>query len=203
MPLSERNKMENDKFTLIKLETEKDFSCEEVKNFDCGRVDLTEFFIDDAYNHHKELLTTTYCCQPKEATEKDFFFPVAFISFLNDNIKVTKEERKKDKRFLYNWIKKSTPFPKRLYETFPAVKIGRLGVHKDYQRSHVGSSLLNLTKDFFLTNNRTGCRFLTVDAYNDQVTLNFYNKNGFEFLWDEDHADKTRIMFYDLLRHRV
>ena len=60
-----------------------------------------------------------------------------------------------------------------------------------------------MSKEFFRTNNRTGCRFITVDAYNDEATLNFYKKNGFDFLWNADKNDNTRIMFFDLMRFEV
>jgi len=55
-------------------------------------------------------------------------------------------------------------------------------------------------KALFTTDNRTGCRFLTIDAYNRKEVLRFYKKNEFDFLHDEDKEEPTRIMFYDLKR---
>jgi ribosomal protein S18 acetylase RimI-like enzyme len=95
------------------------------------------------------------------------------------------------------------PHEKRGYPSYPAVKIGRLGVLKKYQCQDIGTSLVNMTKDMFLTNNRTGCRFLTVDATNKEPVIKFYKKNGFDFLWEEDRDKATRIMFFDLMRHKV
>ena len=43
-----------------------------------------------------------------------------------------------------------------------------------------------------------GCRFITVDAYNDESTISFYTKNGIEFLTDKDENDETRLMYFDL-----
>jgi hypothetical protein len=51
-------------------------------------------------------------------------------------------------------------------------------------------------KDLFVTNNRTGCRFITVDAYKD--SLKFYEKNGFKYLTTTDINADTRLMFFDL-----
>lgn len=198
-----RNSIQGNKFILAILESENDFCCHEIKNFDCGRTDLNEFFRDDAFAHKKQLLAETYYLQPKKATENNLFVPVAFVSFLNDSITITKEERKTEKKNLSRYLKKAIPFPKRNYSCFPAVKIGRLGVLKKYQRKGFGTSLLNMTKDFFLTNNRTGCRFLTVDAYSDDPTIKFYQDNGFQLLWEKDKNDETRIMFFDLMRHEV
>jgi hypothetical protein len=89
-----------------------------------------------------------------------------------------------------------------MYSTYPAVKIGRLGVNIKYQRNHIGTHLLNITKEFFLSHNRTGCRFLTVDAYSDSITTSFYMNNGFQFLWDEDAGEPTRIMYFNLKRYK-
>ena len=60
--------------------------------------------------------------------------------------------------------------------------------------------MLNLTKLLFLTNNRTGCRFITVDAYNTEEAIGMYKKNYYTFMTDIDQDDDTRIMYYDLTR---
>lgn len=60
--------------------------------------------------------------------------------------------------------------------------------------------------------NKTGCRYLVVDAYNTEVPISYYKKNGFEFMFsteaqereyryiENDEPLKTRLMFYDLIR---
>ena len=166
MPPNQRNRFETDKFTLCKLDKEDDFCCDEVRCFDCGDKDLNEFFREDALKYKKALLSETYYFQPREATEKDLLIPVAFISFLNDSVQITREERKTGKKGLWKYLKQAIPHPKRNYTSFPAVKIVRLAVCTSQQRKDFGTSLLNMTKSLFLTDNRTGCRFLTVDAYN-------------------------------------
>lgn len=50
----------------------------------------------------------------------------------------------------------------------------------------------------FTHGNRTGCRFITVDAYSDAV--GFYQKCGFDFISEKDRNDITRLMYYDLKR---
>ena len=84
------------------------------------------------------------------------------------------------------------------YAELPAVKIGRLGVSGEYQRKGVGTILINLGKQIFTTRNRTGCRFITVDAYNDPAVMGFYENNDFDFYLDSDSGEDTRIMFFDL-----
>jgi GNAT superfamily N-acetyltransferase len=200
MLTTERNKVETDRFTLARLDTKEQFEC--TSSFDCGKKDLNDFFREDAYPHKIQLLAETYYCQPRVLAEAGNFYPVAFVSFLNDSVHIEKEERKGIKRFLGKYLKENIPYPKRNYSSFPAVKIGRLGVLSDYARAGIGTYLLTMTKDLFITDNRTGCRFITVDAYNKPNVITFYLKNGFNFLWDEDKGEETRIMYFDLARHK-
>lgn len=86
---------------------------------------------------------------------------------------------------------------------FPAVKITRLGVHIDFQKNNIGSFLLNMVKQLFLLDNRTGCRLITVDAYNNPKVLNFYQKNYFSSFSDKDARQQTRAMFFDLKKHII
>ncbi|MCX5862238.1 MAG: hypothetical protein NTW27_08990 [Deltaproteobacteria bacterium] len=56
----------------------------------------------------------------------------------------------------------------------------------------------------FLTENRTGCRMLTVDAYRDPPEVeNFYKTRGqFSRVPDSKNSLKrpTVVMYYDLIR---
>ncbi|MEA3416657.1 MAG: hypothetical protein U9R02_10985 [Thermodesulfobacteriota bacterium] len=65
-----------------------------------------------------------------------------------------------------------------------------------------GGCFVGMVKRLFITRNRTGCRFLTVDAYNndDQKAIKFYQKNGFQHFSEKDKNKKTRAMFFDLKR---
>ncbi len=56
--------------------------------------------------------------------------------------------------------------------------------------------MLDFIKSYFVNDNKTGCRFLTVDAYADAVP--FYIKNGFAPLNDDDKDDSTRLLYFDL-----
>jgi len=72
------------------------------------------------------------------------------------------------------------------------------------QRKGVGTELLSFIKFWFITNNKTGCRFILVDAYAEEENsaIRFYEKNGFKFLSNEDKGDKTRLMYFDLITLR-
>jgi GNAT superfamily N-acetyltransferase len=79
----------------------------------------------------------------------------------------------------------------------PAVKIGRLGINVLIQRRGIGTELLDFIKYWFTHGNKTGCRFVIVDAYNKENVINFYERNGFKFLLTDDDKDSTRLMYFD------
>lgn len=118
---------------------------------------------------------------------------VAFFSVSNDSIK-----RQDCPNSAWKRIQKYIPHRKR-YSSMPAVKIGRLGISRDYKRRRCGSRILDYLKFWFTENNKTGCRFLIVDAYNKPDVLAFYQDNGFRFLGSKDENDDTRIMYFDLI----
>lgn len=156
--------------------------------FTCGREDLDDYIRNDAQAHDLELLSKTYSFHLKDAGALSL--AVGFVSLANDAIRLTNR-------------KKNRLFPARLrYKVYPAVKICRLGTHREHQRKGIGSYLLWALKCLFLTENRTGCRFVTVDAYNDAPTIAFYQRNDFELLTVEDASSPTRALFCDLLRFR-
>ena len=108
-----------------------------------------------------------------------------------------------------NKITKRIPSAKR-FKSYPAVLIGRLGVSCNYKRKGIGKELMDFIKSWFIdTNNKTGCRFVVVDAYNEIKPLNYYKKNGFDFLFGDEKQEKentsmsgklhTRLMYFDLI----
>lgn len=68
--------------------------------------------------------------------------------------------------------------------------------HK-YKGNDIGTAILDYIKEWFVDNNRTGCKFITVDAYD--ISLGFYEKNDFKYFTDEDLNSDTRAMYFDLL----
>lgn len=71
-----------------------------------------------------------------------------------------------------------------------------LAVDKTLKGQSIGTYLLNFIKSFFVVNNKTGCRFLTVDAY--KAAVPFYEQNGFVPLNDDDIDAPTRLLYFDL-----
>lgn len=157
--------------------------------FDCGDSDLNEFLLSDALAYTRNLIAVTYIFENFKEKET-----VGFFSVLNDKITAEQTSNSGWKRF-----RKSIPERKR-FKSYPAVKIGRLGVSLSYQSKGLGSSIIEYIKGLFLDSNKTGCRFITVDAYNNEKTINFYKKNGFIFLTELDQKEETRLMYFDLIK---
>jgi predicted GNAT family N-acyltransferase len=155
-----------------------------IKPFDCGDSDLNDFLLNDSRNYLKELLAVTYIIEDPQET-------IAFLSLLNDKITI----RDVDNNNFWNRLRKKLPQRKR-FTSYPAVKIARLGVSNNYKGAGYGKTILDYLKILFTTNNRTGCKYITVDAY--KQSLKFYEKNGFNYLTEKDIEADTRLMYFDL-----
>lgn len=179
MPKINRNEFVDGLWKLRKIE---DISV--CASFDCTNDDLNDYFRVDALKHEKELLTQTYCLQLTGFEE----LALALLDCCNDAVRLER----------YRSVANINPSKR--YPFLPAVKLTRFGVDKHFQRQNIGTHTLNMLKKFFITDNRTGCRFITVDAYNKPGVLNFYKKNGFALFTDKDKNKQTRAMFFDLKR---
>ena len=116
----------------------------------------------------------------------------AFFSLANDRVSLSDFENKTE----FNRFRKNRfPNEKRL-KSYPAAKLCRLGVDESMKGQSLGTLLLRFIKSYFVVDNKTGCRFLTVDAYADAVP--FYLKNGFVPLNEDDKDDDTRLLYFDL-----
>lgn len=171
--------------------------------FTCCDNDLDEFFAKDAFLYENELLGKTYAWINTANPSKI----LGLVTLANDSVKA---------RFLNNSarnrIQRSITNAKRGIN-YPAVLIGRLGVSCDYRNKglNIESQILDFIKGWFRSeDNKTGCRFIVVDAYNNEKTLHFYEKNGFKPLYKTEKEERdflelednepleTRFMFFDL-----
>jgi len=174
------------------------------KPFSCGDPDLDDFFYKDALAYEKDLMGKTYCWVMNE----DITQIVGFVTLANAGIQTTHMQNN-PKRHLH----KNIAYNKQ-GRTYPAVLIGRIAVAKDYQGKEfrIGTQIMDFIKKWFLTDdNKTGCRYVLVDALNSPHTLNYYERNGFKPLFphieDEkifysinpDEDLKTRMYYFDLL----
>jgi GNAT superfamily N-acetyltransferase len=145
----------NDKCTLSIFNQEILSTCE---FFDCGHQDLNDFFQNEALNYSKELLGKSYCFTLDEAPQ----IIVCAFTVSNDSIKANFLPNSRKKKVSGN-IPRSKHF-----RSYPAVLIGRLGVNKAFSGKGIGKELMTFIKSWFIdAHNKTGCRFVVVDAYNE------------------------------------
>lgn len=170
--------------------------------FNCGNDDLNEFFSRDAINYTNELLGKTYLFTLVQNPKKI----VCAFTISNDSIKTfTLPNSNKNK------INRPIPNAKRM-KSYPAVLIGRLCVNTEFQGKNIGSELLNFIKAWFVDKqNKTECRFIIVDSYNETKPLLFYKQNGFKELFSSELEEKeytfrdtdehliTRLLYFDLI----
>ena len=162
---------------------------ETVKSFDCGDTDLNDFILNYSMLYRKEKLAVTYVLEDEADTEHNHI--AAFFSLSNDRISLSDFDNKTK----FNRFSRRFNNHKRL-KSYPAAKIGRLGVAMDMKGLSVGSFLLDFIKRYFIADNKTGCRFITVDAY--AAAIPFYFRNGFVPLNEDDIDEPTRLLYYDL-----
>lgn len=169
----------------------------------CKDNDLDEFFSKDAFLYETELLGKTYAWINTADPSKI----IGLVTLANDSVKaqyITNSARNRLQRSITN-AKRGM--------NYPAVLIGRLGVSSEYRGKglNIGSQILDFIKGWFRSfDNKTGCRFIVVDAYNNDKTLHFYEKNGFKPLYKTEEEERsflelnadekleTRFMFFDL-----
>lgn len=162
-----------------------------IKPFDCGDSDLNGFLLEEdpsvsnARHHTNELLAVTYIIED-ETTDQT----IAYFSLLNDKI-----EREITDNAVWNRLSREIPNIKRR-KSQPAVKIGRLAVSSNYQGKGWGEKIISFLKQWFTEKNKTGCRYITVDALDSKV--GFYKKYGFNILVTPKEGDETVLMYYDL-----
>lgn len=170
------------------------------KNFYCGDADLDEFFSEDAPLHHDALLGKSYCF----ILDDDPSVIVCAFTLSNDSVHVDNLPNARKKK-----VNSHIAYDKQM-NRYPAILIGRLAVNEAFADKGVGSELLSLIKSLsILPDNLSDCRFLAVDAKNEEKPLHYYEKNDFVYLYssEEQEADnlqlemplKTRFMFFDLI----
>ena len=170
------------------------------KPFSCGYDDLDEYFLKDSPLWADQMYGKTYCFVLKDDPQTI----VCAFSLSNDTIRVDLLPNSQRKRFL-----KEIPKEKRM-RRYPAVLIGRLGVDIQFANNGIGTELMQILKCWFVEpDNKAAVRYLAVDALNNSRTLNYYEKNGFAYLFKDEEQEavssrmkqplKTRYMYFDLI----
>lgn len=184
---------------------------QQCKGFICKDEDITEFFAHDYADYAYQLLGKSYCFVKPETSEIICAFTVA-----NSSVKVDSLPSN-----LRNKLNRKIPNAKRRPQ-YPAVLVGQLAVSDLFSGHHVGDELLDFIKSWFIDPlNKTGCWYVIVDAVNHQKVFEYYQRNGFKFLFSSDEEEwtflhnkgqepttpiepmKTRLMYFDLIYLRT
>lgn len=160
---------------------------ERVKSFDCGDDDLNDFIMNESVHYREARLAVTYIIEVKDTNET-----VGFFSLANDRVSVSDFENKTE----FNRFRKKRFINEKRIKSYPTAKICRLGIALSVKGQSLGTFILDFIKSYFVIDNKTGCRFITVDAYTDAVP--FYLKNKFLPLSAESDTDHTKLLFFDL-----
>lgn len=157
---------------------------EVIESFNCGDAELNDFILKKAADYKKSLLAVSYVLEEKGNA-------IAYFALSNDNLSYEDFVNKSS----FNRINRRINNAKRMRH-YPAMKIGRLAIDLTQRKKGIGSSLLDMVKYSLKNDPQSGCRFITVDAYNDAIA--FYKKNGFTMLNEFQKERRTQPMFFDL-----
>ena len=153
-----------------------------IAEFDCSDEDLNDFLHNEANLYRNALLSVTYVLEDKTTNEIIAYFSLSISDF------GSKTE--------FNRFRKHKFVNEKRLRSYPAIKIGRLAISRKAQHQSIGTYLLEFIEDYFIVDNKSGCRFVTVDAYVDAIP--FYIKNNYQFLNNDDEDKRTRVMYFDL-----
>ncbi|MDR3269399.1 MAG: GNAT family N-acetyltransferase [Tannerella sp.] len=162
--------------------------------FDCGDDDLNGFLANDAATYQKERFAVTHLLI-FEAAEKTQI--AGYFCLLTD--KLVFDPSDKEQRIVWKTFNKQNKIHFNKHrKNYPSVKIGRLAIANVFAGQGLGRYLMG--RIIYMINNidNIGCRFITVDAY--RSAFDFYLKNDFRFLSDDDEDDETRVMYFDIKR---
>ena len=158
-----------------------------VTTFDCGDEDLNDFILTDAPLYYRVRLATSYVLEDSITGEV-----VGYFSLAHDRISLTDFPSNS----AYNRFRKQFFAQGKMFKSYPALKICRLATNKSAKGMGIGSMMLNTVIESYRGDNKAGCRFITVDAYNDAIP--FYLKQGFVPLSKSDEDATTRLLYFDL-----
>lgn len=179
-----------------------------IERFDCGREDINNFFHHDVERNQRQMFGKTYFFCDGTPERIVGAITVANASIFTRHI----SWRRRDVIGAEVDTEKSG-------QNFPAVLLGRLGVDHRYQHLHLGRQIIDYVKAWFSSeSNKSGCRFLIVDAYNEPGLIQFYEHCGLKLFFTTEEQEKkyrnirdhegeppvkleTRLMFFDLINY--
>lgn len=161
-----------DNLSILQLVEESD-----VSSFVCSDKDLEEFLKEDAKQYFLEKIALTYLV----------YLDSNIVGFFSLSMGCIQADSVRSRMGIIE-----TEIQK-----FPVHLIARMATHENYQNNGIGRKMLMWAHAItFHLCKYTGCRFIKVDAKNNEKTVNFYqNKGGFIEI---SRNDKTVQMVLDI-----
>jgi ribosomal protein S18 acetylase RimI-like enzyme len=164
-------KITNDNLIFRAISSEDD-----IVKFQSADDDLNDFLKEDALNNQISMLSVTWLVYSNEVL-------FSYFSLANDSIR---------KKLIHPGDGESDYE----YSHYPALKIARLAVHKEYEGQGIGTAMLVESVSIAFTIAKyAGCRIVTVDAKREAAS--FYEKYGFKKANTDKDTD-TISMYLDL-----
>ena len=176
----------------------------DLKSFDCGRESVNKFFREEAQDYQDELFGKTYYWVHRDRpTEVVAGFTVANASIFTKRLPNARQKK----------IGFEVHHEKGLIN-YPSILLAQLGVDVKFKGLHLGPQIIDFVMQWFTSpDNKSGCRHLIVDAYDEPHLLDFYQRNGLNLFfssleqemqyrnWDieKDGPLETRLMFRDMI----
>lgn len=147
--------------------------------------DMNHFLQNEAMEEQNEGYNTTFLVKNSD----DFI--IAYMSLCSDAIKLDYSERDNGQIG---------------YETFPSLKIARLAVHKDHQKSGIGKLLIDyaVSKAIVMREDICGVKFITLDCFSHRLTyyttkMKFVKNNEYTNGGDTSKPISLRLHIDDYL----
>lgn len=163
----------------------------EIAHFYCGNKTLDEFFHNEIFLCNKYCYVSAYCVKRADNNEL-----VAIYTLMNDSLSISNTEEGKELiADISNNTEKEYAHIIKDQSSFPSVNIGHLWVSVKYQRTGLGSTIVNNIIGQLLEFSDFGCQFVTVDSINEPSVNSFYYRLSFENQTNCDINSETRRMF--------
>lgn len=175
-----------------------------LRNFDCGRATVNKFFHEEAQDYQDELFGKTYYfCLPDSPSDVVAGFTVANASIFTKRLPNARQKK----------IGREVHHEKGLIN-YPSILLAQLGVDIKFKGQHIGPQIIDFVMAWFTSgSNKSGCRHLIVDAYDEPHLLEFYQRNGLNLFFssieqemqyrnwnvEKDGPLETRLMFRDMI----
>jgi len=165
--------MSSTKFDLQQLNVRQLEEQTDISGFDCSKEDvlgLNEFIHKEAKQYQKNCMGSTYL----------FHFQSVFVGYVTVAMYAI-EVKETRLRIVTN------------EKRYPALLLGRLGVHNDYRKRNIGRSIclwtIGLATEF---SKKVGCRFVIV--LTSPEIISFYEKCGFVIC--PKYEKKKKVLMY-------